>query len=306
MRYGEDGRLYAINPEFGFFGVAPGTNTQSNPIAIDTIKNNTLFTNVALTKEGDVWWEDLTKEPPANLTDWKGNPNWSPSEHTPRAAHPNSRFCVPISNCSNLDPSWDDPRGVPIDAIIFGGRRGTTVPLVYESFDWKHGVFMGASISSETTAANVGARGALRHDPFAMLPFCGYHMGDYFNHWLKMGKRGKSIPKIFGVNWFRRDDKGFLWPGFGENSRVLKWIFERCDDSVKAEKTEIGLMPKLSDIDTTGLKISPQTLKTLLSVDKNNWSAEASSLKDFFKKFGKKLPNELNVELDNLEKRLNQ
>jgi len=284
--------------------VAPGTNNDSNPMAMETIKTNTIFTNVALTKDGDVWWEDLTKQAPEGLTDWKGKPNWTTSEHTPRAAHPNSRFCVPITNCPNLDPSWDDPKGVPIDAIIFGGRRSTTIPLVYESFDWKHGVFIGSSISSETTAAQAGARGELRHDPFAMLPFCGYNMGDYFQHWLNLESKGKSLPKIFGVNWFRKNESGFLWPGFGENSRVLKWIFDRCDGTVKANKTEIGYMPTVNDIDVKGIKVSESALKDLLSVDKEGWKRDITNLREYYKLFGKKLPKELTKQLDSLEKRL--
>jgi len=305
MRFGKDGRLYAINPEFGFFGVAPGTNFESNPSAMKSVESKTIFTNVALKINNDVWWEEKTKDAPENLTDWKGKPNWKPSEETPRAAHPNSRFCVPITNCPSLDPAWDDPKGVPIDAIIFGGRRSTTIPLVYESFDWNHGVFIGSSISSETTAAQVGERGTLRHDPFAMLPFCGYNMGDYFKHWVNMGKKGKGkLPKIYGVNWFRKEGGKYIWPGFGENGRVLKWIFERCDQKIQAVETEIGLMPNPSDLDISGLKINDDNLKALLTVDKDGWKKDVTELREYYNIFGKKIPKELKNQLDNLEKRL--
>jgi phosphoenolpyruvate carboxykinase (GTP) len=278
-----------------------------------TIARDTIFTNVALTKDGDAWWEDKDKEAPEGLTDWKGNPNWKPSEATPRAAHPNSRFCVPITNCPNLDSEWDNPKGVPIDAIIFGGRRSTTIPLVYESLDWNHGVFIGSSISSETTAANVGDRGTLRNDPFAMLPFCGYNMGDYFDHWLKIGKhKGAKLPKIFGVNWFRKENNKFLWPGFGENSRVIKWIFERCDDPHKKTEqksdnaviTPIGYMPRVNDIDVKGLDISQKNLEDLLSVDSKGWMKDIENLRNYYGTFGKSIPKKLMNELNAISERL--
>eukprot|EP01129_Flabellula_baltica_P005028 TRINITY_DN1794_c0_g1_i1.p1 TRINITY_DN1794_c0_g1~~TRINITY_DN1794_c0_g1_i1.p1 ORF type:complete len:622 (-),score=157.88 TRINITY_DN1794_c0_g1_i1:6-1871(-) len=303
MKYGEDGQLYAINPENGFFGVAPGTSNDSNPMAMKTVESNTIFTNVGLTEDNDVWWEGMTKQPPAGVIDWHGN-KWDPNSGKP-VAHPNSRFCVGIDNSPSVDPSWDSAKGVPISAIIFGGRRATTVPLVYEATSWEHGVFIGSSIASETTAAQVeGNQGALRHDPFAMLPFCGYNMGDYFSHWLEVGKNNKRKPKIFGVNWFRKDEDGFIWPGFGENSRVLKWIFERCEGQVGAIKTPIGYLPEEEDLDIEGLDISEEKLRTLLSVEKEGWINDVENIRQFYSKFGDRMPKELIDQLDSLKNRL--
>lgn len=304
MKFGSDGKLYAINPEAGFFGVAPGTSLKSNPNALKSCEKNSIFTNVALTDDGDVWWEGLTETKPAHLIDWKGR-DWTP-ESTEKAAHPNSRFTSPASQCPVIDPAWQDPKGVPISAILFGGRRSSVVPLICESFDWQHGTFMGASVSSETTAAASGSVGKLRHDPFAMLPFCGYNMGDYFDHWLHLGKKyPNSLPKIYYVNWFRKDDKGnFLWPGFGDNSRVLKWVFERCDDKADAQKTAIGNVPR--NLDLSGIKVTPEQLKLLLHVDENEWQEELKDLESYFAIFGEQLPVGIQQELSRLESRLGQ
>ncbi len=305
MKFGQDGRLYAINPEAGFFGVASGTSVESNPNAMQSIKKNTIFTNVALTDHSDVWWEGMTKEPPEHLIDWHGN-DWT-SESEQKAAHPNSRFTAPASQCPIIDPAWEDPKGVPISAILFGGRRSSVVPLVYEAFSWQHGTFLGASVSSQTTAAAAGDVGKLRHDPFAMLPFCGYHMGDYFAHWLKMETTTdpSKLPKIFYVNWFRRDQDGnWLWPGFGENSRVLKWIFERITGNGSVKKTPIGFLPSEEALDVSGLKIKSEVLRELLSVNSDEWKVEVEELKEYFKVFGNKLPQGIRDELDALELRL--
>ena len=304
MKFGEDGRLYAINPESGFFGVAPGTSMKSNRNAMLTATRNSIFTNCAMSLEGDIWWEGKTPEKPAELIDWLRRP-WTPASGR-RAAHPNARFTVPASQCPVIAPEWEDPKGVPIDAILFGGRRAGIVPLVTESFNWQHGTFMGATVSSETTAAAAGKVGQLRHDPMAMLPFCGYNMGDYFAHFLNMGQRpGAKLPKVFYVNWFRTDENSkFLWPGFGENSRVLKWIFERCDGKVHAVDTPIGRLPEPADIDTTGLDIPSSNVAKLLSVDVDGWLAEVPLIREYFAKFGKHLPSALNQELVNLEDRL--
>ncbi len=293
MRFGDDGRLYAINPEAGFFGVAPGTGSKTNKSALETLHSNTVFTNVALTEDGDVWWEGLSKEPPANLTDWKGR-KWSPDLKEP-AAHPNSRFAVPAGQCPVIAPEWQDPKGVPIDAILFGGRRASAVPLVTEAFDWAHGVFLASNVASEGTAAAENKVGELRRDPFAMLPFCGYHMGDYFAHWLKIGERsGATLPKIFFVNWFRKDHDGkFIWPGFGDNSRVLKWICERLDGDAAALETPIGFVPTKAALDTAGLTISDAALDTLLGVDLDVWAEEASLIPPHYEKFGDRLPQRL-------------
>jgi phosphoenolpyruvate carboxykinase (GTP) len=304
MKFGPDGRLYAINPEFGFFGVAPGTSMKSNPSAMLTATHDSIFTNCALTPEGDVWWESMTEQKPAQLIDWLRR-SWTPE--TPRkAAHPNARFTTPASQCPVIAPEWEDPRGVPIDAILFGGRRGGIVPLVTESFDWQHGTFLGATASSETTAAAAGKVGQLRRDPMAMLPFCGYHMGDYFAHYLKIGRTpGARLPKIFYVNWFRQDENGnFLWPGYGENSRVLEWIFGRCDSKSSAVETPIGLLPTPKDIDTRNLAISQTTLERLLSVDVEGWLAEIPLIREHFGKFGDRLPKGMTEEVDKLEQRL--
>jgi len=304
MKFGTDGRLYAINPECGFFGVAPGTSMKSNPNAMLTATKNSIFTNCAVTPDGDVWWEHMTPEKPAELIDWMRRP-WTPQ--SPRtAAHPNARFTVPASQCPVIAPEWDDPKGVPVDAILFGGRRASIVPLVTESYSWRHGTFMGATVSSETTAAAAGKVGELRRDPMAMLPFCGYNMGDYFSHYLKIGRRPNArLPKIFYVNWFRTDEKGkFLWPGYGENSRVLKWIFERCDDKAHAVDTPIGRLPEPADIDTKGLDISPADLARLLSVDLEGWHEEIKSIREHFARFGTHLPDGLNKEVEALEDRL--
>ncbi len=305
MKFGADGRLYAINPEYGFFGVAPGTSMKSNANAMRTVTRNSIFTNCAMTMDGDVWWEGMTEEKPAKLVDWLRR-RWSPA--TPRtAAHANARFTAPASQCPVIAPEWEDPKGVAIDAILFGGRRAGIVPLVTEAFDWQHGTFMGATASSETTAAITGKVGQLRRDPMAMLPFCGYHMGDYFGHWLRMGTRSPAskLPKIFYVNWFRQDKSGkYLWPGYGENSRVLKWIFERCDGKVHAKDTAIGRIPEVADIDTVGLDIKGAHVEELLSVDLEGWMAEVPLIREHFAHFGSHLPEGLNLEVKALEERL--
>ena len=303
MKFGADGRLYAINPEAGFFGVAPGTGLETNPHAIAALQCDTIFTNCAKTDDGDVWWEGLTQGPPGHLVDWRGN-DWTAGSSSP-AAHPNARFTVPAVQCPVIAPEWDDPAGVPIDAILFGGRRATAVPLVREAFDWEHGVFLGATMSSERTAASTGTIGELRFDPFAMLPFCGYNMADYFNHWLKLARRpGARLPKIFHVNWFRKDIDGrFLWPGYGENSRVLAWIFRRCQDLAGAIETPVGLIPEPSHLDLTGLDLPPQTLERLLDVDRGELADELPHLREHFARFGDRLPTELQHQLDALERR---
>lgn len=302
MRFGEDGRLYAVNPERGLFGVAPGTSMKTNPNAMLSIKENALFTNVALTPDKDVWWEGMDGMPPEGTISWLGT-KWDPHSGKP-AAHPNSRFTAPINQCPIYDKAAEDPRGVPISAILFGGRRSSVVPLVYESFNWQHGVFLGASVSSETTAAAKGEIGKLRHDPFAMLPFCGYNMGDYFNHWLKMGKRStpEKLPRIYYVNWFRKDSEGkFLWPGFGENCRVLKWIFERTSGEANAKRTAIGNIP--TELDFTGLNA---TFEPLFALKKEAWLNECDELDKYFKLFGDRLPKEIASELSHLRQRLHQ
>lgn len=311
LRVGADGRLYAINPEAGFFGVAPGTNEKSNPNALASTRKNTIFTNVAINPEDNtVWWEGLTKTPPARLIDWKGNP-WTPdmkdADGKPvKAAHPNSRFTAPAINCPCISSEFEAPNGVPISAIIFGGRRAATTPLVYQSRSWDNGVFVGSIMASETTAAAAGAVGVVRRDPMAMLPFCGYHMGDYFQHWIDMGKKIKVQPKIFNVNWFRTDSEGhFIWPGFGDNMRVLDWILKRCEETVDADETAIGYVPKPEDINLEGCGVDKETLKGLLNVDTKTWKKEAEGIKEFYKKFGDKLPKELEEELSALESRLN-
>ena len=310
MRIGEDGRLWAVNPEYGFFGVAPGTNEHTNPSAMDTINiGNSVFTNVALTPEGDVWWEGL-ENTPAHATDWKGNP-WTPDSGE-LSSHPNSRYCTPIKQCPILAPEYDDPRGVPIDAILFGGRRPTTIPLVFEARDWAHGTFLGATLSSETTAAAVGAVGVVRRDPMAMLPFIGYNAGDYFGHWINMGKDNDAskMPRIFYVNWFRRaklddgSDGGFLWPGFGENSRVLKWVVERLDGQAAATETPIGHVPAPGALDVDGLDMTPEAVEAALKVDVDEWKAEIPQIQEWFEKFGEQLPTVLWTELDGLKARL--
>lgn len=304
MKFGPDGRLYAINPEYGFFGVAPGTSMKSNANAMLSVTKNSIFTNCAMTWDGDVWWEGMTEEKPRKLVDWLRR-TWSP-ESGRTAAHPNSRFTTAASQCPSIAPEWEDPKGVPIDAILFGGRRAGIVPLVTEAFDWQHGTFLGATVSSETTAAITGKVGQLRRDPMAMLAFCGYNMGDYFSHWLKIGKRaGAKLPKIFYINWFRQDRDGkFLWPGFGENSRVLRWIFERCDGKVHAEETPIGRIPEVADLDTKGLAIDDAHMQELLSVDVDGWLEEVPRIREHFAKFGKHLPEGLNAEVNGLEERL--
>ena len=304
MKFGADGRLYAINPEYGFFGVAPGTSMKSNPNAMLTITKNSIFTNCAMTPDGDIWWEQMTAEKPVELIDWLRRP-WTPASSR-KAAHPNARFTAPARQCPVIAPEWEDPNGVPIDAVLFGGRRAGVVPLVTESFSWQHGTFLGATVSSETTAAAAGNVGELRRDPMAMLPFCGYNMGDYFTHYLEIGsRRGAKLPKIYYVNWFRTDDNGkFLWPGYGENSRVLKWIFERCDDKVHAVDTPIGRLPEPADLDTKGLDLPASNIAKLLGVDVEGWLAEIPSIRGHFAKFGSHLPEGLNREVDELEDRL--
>jgi phosphoenolpyruvate carboxykinase (GTP) len=305
IRVGEDGRLYAVNPEYGFFGVAPGTSEKSNPNALRTVQTNSIFTNVALTPDGDIWWEDMGVPTPAKAIDWKGN-EWTP-DCGRKAAHPNSRFTAPAGQCPVIDPDWENPKGVPISAFLFGGRRPSTIPLANEAFSWEHGVFMGSTGGSETTFAALSQAGVLRRDPFAMLPFCGYHMGDYLAHWISMAGRTdrNKLPKIFFVNWFRKDASGkWLWPGYGENSRILKWICERVDGTGKAVKTAIGNLPAPDAIDVSGLDISKAELQELLSVDVEGWKRELADTEEFYSKFGDRLPSALKRELDELKKRL--
>lgn len=308
IRPGKDGRLYAINPENGFFGVAPGTNAKSNWNALESTRKNTIFTNVCHNlKDNTVWWEGLNQEPPEHAIDWTGKP-WNGKTAQTKGAHPNSRFTAPAVNCPSISPEFNNPEGVPISAIIFGGRRAKTAPLVYQSFDWEHGVFVGSTMASETTAAAAGEVGVVRRDPMAMLPFCGYHMGDYFAHWLEMGKLiGEKAPKIFHVNWFRTDDQGhFIWPGFGDNMRVLLWILKRCEGEVNAVQTPIGYQPKPEDLNVDGLSIDEKTLENLLDVDIDIWKKETGEIREFYKKFGDRLPKELHNQLEQLEQRLNQ
>jgi phosphoenolpyruvate carboxykinase (GTP) len=304
MKFGADGKLYAVNPEYGFFGVAPNTSHKTNPNAMDTIERNSIFTNCAKTDDGDIWWEGMTGAPPDHVVDWHGN-DWTPDSETP-AAHPNARFTTPAGQCPSIAPEWEDPAGVPIDAFLFGGRRATVVPLVQEAFDWEHAVFMGATMSSETTAAAAGAVGQLRFDPMAMLPFCGYNMADYFAHWLTLGKKeGVELPRVFYVNWFRKDADGkFLWPGFGENSRVLEWVFRRCEGTAEAVETPIGLLPAQGEINTDGLEISDQAMAELLSVDTDLVKAQLPQVREHLAKFGEKLPAEVSAQLEALEARL--
>ncbi|HEY1401587.1 MAG TPA: phosphoenolpyruvate carboxykinase (GTP), partial [Terriglobales bacterium] len=304
MQFGADSRLYAINPEYGFFGVAPGTSMKSNKNAMLTATRNSIFTNCAMTPDGDVWWEAMTDEKPPELMDWLRRP-WTPNSGR-KAAHPNSRFTTPAGQCPVIAPEWEDPKGVPIDAILFGGRRAGIVPLVTEAFSWQHGTFLGATASSETTAAAAGKIGQLRRDPMAMLPFCGYNMGDYFTHYLKIGARpGAKLPKIYYVNWFRTDENGrFLWPGYGENSRVLKWVFERCEGKAHAVDTPIGRLPEPADLDTKGLDLPASNVAKLLSVDIDGWLAEVPLIREHFAKFGNHLPEGLNREVGELEERL--
>jgi phosphoenolpyruvate carboxykinase (GTP) len=294
MRFGDDGRLHAINPEAGFFGVAPGTGHSTNQNAIDTLYANSIFTNVALTDDNDVWWEGLTDTPPAHLIDWKGR-DWTPDSPEP-AAHPNSRFTAPASQCPTIAPEWEDPAGVPIDAILFGGRRATNVPLVTESFNWQHGVFLASNVSSEGTAAAENKVGEIRRDPFAMLPFCGYNMADYFAHWLHIGQQtdASNLPRIYYVNWFRKGPEGkFVWPGFGENSRVLKWIVGRLSGTAEATETPIGRVPTKDSLDTDGLSLSDDAIELLLTVDTEAWRGEAALIPDHYERFGDRLPQQL-------------
>ena len=306
MKYGPDGQLYAINPEAGFFGVAPFTSDETNINAMHTMTKNSIFTNTALTADGDVWWEGMTKETPAGITDWKNNA-WTSANEAP-AAHPNARFTAPASQCPSIAPEWQDPKGVPISAILFGGRRRTTVPLVTQAFDWNHGVFLGSIMASETTAAAGGAVGKLRFDPMAMLPFCGYNMADYFKHWLQVGTKTEAskLPQIFFVNWFRRDEDGrFMWPGYGENSRVLKWVFERLNGTAEADKTAIGYLPNATSLDTTGMQINEADLQAITSVDVDGWREAVPQIRDHYAAFGDRLPTELATALDALESSLN-
>ncbi|MCE2402742.1 phosphoenolpyruvate carboxykinase (GTP) [Candidatus Poribacteria bacterium] len=307
MKFGEDGRLYAINPEAGFFGVAPGTSMDTNPNAMHTLASNSIFTNAALTPEKDVWWEEMSEDEPETVTSWLGE-EWHPGDEK-TAAHPNSRYTTPASQCPIIDPNWENPKGVPISAILFGGRRATTVPLVFEAFNWQHGTFIGSIASSERTAAAAGTVGELRRDPMAMLPFCGYNMGDYFAHWLEMGEKtdADKLPRIFYVNWFRKDaDGGWLWPGFGENSRVLKWIVERISEKGEAVETPIGYLPDKDAIDTSGLDVSEEQMDELLNVDIDEWLNEIQSIREHYERFEDTLPNALSEELEALETRLRQ
>lgn len=305
MKFGDDGRLYAINPEAGFFGVAPGTGFDTNANAMETLWGNCIYTNTALTSDGDVWWEGMSDDKPARATDWRGD-TWTPESDSP-AAHPNARFTAPASQCPSIAPEWEDPAGVPISAILFGGRRRSTVPLVTEAFDWEHGVFLGAIMASETTAAQQGAVGKLRFDPMAMLPFCGYNYGDYFAHWLSMGSKAdpSNLPKIFFVNWFRRDEDGrFLWPGFGENSRVLKWVFDRVDGKSDVVETPIGLLPAEGALDTTGLEIDDADLEAILSVDIDGWKSAIPEIREHLSRFEPQIPAALPAAVDRLESAL--
>jgi phosphoenolpyruvate carboxykinase (GTP) len=306
MKFGADGRLYAINPEAGFFGVAPGTNAETNPNAIATLHADCIFTNCALTDDGDVWWEGMTsaEHTPRHLVDWQGK-DWTPASKTP-AAHPNARFTVRARQCPIIAPEWEDPRGVPISAILFGGRRATVVPLVNEARDWQHGTFLGSVIASEKTAAAAGKIGELRRDPMAMLPFCGYNMADYWRHWLSIGQRaGARLPRLYCVNWFRKgQDGGFLWPGYGENSRVLKWVFERCEGTAKAVETPIGNLPAAGELELGGLSLGGRELHELLSVDDEGWLAEVPLIREYYAQFGERMPEELLAELEGLEQRL--
>jgi phosphoenolpyruvate carboxykinase (GTP) len=304
MKLDDEGRLRAVNPEAGFFGVAPGTGERTNPNAIATVRRNSIFTNGALTDEGDVWWEGMTDEPPAHAIDWRGA-DWTPDSSEP-AAHPNARFTAPAAQCPSIAPEWQDPAGVPVDAFLFGGRRATVIPLVAEAFGWEHGVFLGATMSVETTAAAAGAVGELRFDPFAMLPFCGYNMADYFAHWLEIGRRSAAkLPGIYYVNWFRKAENGeYLWPGFGDNSRVLAWIFRRCDGEAEATETPIGLVPTPDAIDTRGLEIGEERMRALLSVDPASLQAQLPQLEEHLARFGEALPDELHAQLDALRRRL--
>ncbi len=305
MKFGEDGRLYAINPEAGFFGVAPGTSMKTNANAMLSCETNSIFTNVAYTDDGDVWWEGMTDEKPKHLIDWHKN-EWTP-ESKEKAAHPNSRFTAPARQCPVIDPRWEDPKGVPISAFLFGGRRESVTPLVNEAYDWNHGVYMGSAAASETTAAAAGAVGKLRHDPFAMLPFCGYNMGDYFGHWIQIGRMStpEKLPKIFFVNWFRKDKDGhFMWNGYGDNIRALKWILERVDGTGKYVDTPIGRLPAEGAIDIEGMNMKPEDLKKLFTVDKDAWFNEVAEMREYYKIFGSRLPKELAAELDKIEARL--
>jgi len=304
MKFGDDGRLHAINPEYGFFGVAPGTGEDTNPNAMATIRENTIFTNCALTDDGDVWWEGMSESVPEHVIDWHGN-DWTPDSDDP-AAHPNARFTTPAGQCPSIADSWEDPKGVTVDAFLFGGRRATVVPLVHEAFDWEHGVFLGSIMSSETTAAAGGDVGTLRFDPMAMLPFCGYHMADYFKHWLAVGEKGgDGMPRVFYVNLFRKDDDGnFLWPGFGENSRVLEWVFRRCDADAEATETPIGLVPSEGALNLEGLDIPPERLAEVLKVDPEEWKRQLPQVHEHYDQFGDALPDELKHQLEALEERL--
>ncbi|MEF9426734.1 MAG: phosphoenolpyruvate carboxykinase (GTP), partial [Candidatus Mariimomonas ferrooxydans] len=304
MKIGADGRLYAINPESGFFGVAPGTSYSTNPMAMDTLKEDVIFTNCALTDDSDVWWEGMTEDEPLHAVDWKGR-DWTPDSRTD-AAHPNARFTAPASQCPVICKDWEKPEGVPIDIFIFGGRRSSTVPLVHEAFSWDHGVFLGATAASETTSANIGAVGNLRRDPFAMKPFCGYNMADYFQHWLHMGDRlGNKAPRIFYVNWFRKSQDGkFLWPGFSDNSRALKWRCERIDNRIDARKSPIGLLPEEEDLDIKGMDISSEDMKELMKVDSIEFRAEIPDIEQYFAKFGNRMPERLKKQLKDFIERL--
>jgi len=306
MKFGDDGQLYAVNPELGFFGVAPGTGARTNPNAVEMVSRNTIFTNCAKTDDGDIWWEGLTGEPPAHALDWRGQ-DWTPDSDTP-AAHPNARFTVPAAQCPSIAEEWEDPKGVPVSAIMVGGRRATVVPLIHEARDWEHGTFLASIMSSETTAAQAGQVGNLRFDPMAMLPFCGYHMGDYFAHWLKVAQReGAKMPRVFYVNWFRKDEDGkFMWPGFGENSRVLAWLFGRLTGEAEAVETAIGLVPPVGEggIDTDSLDVSEETMAKLLEVDTDGWAAALPQMKEHYAEFGERLPAELRAQLEALEERL--
>lgn len=305
MKVGSDGRLWAINPEYGFFGVAPGTNYKTNPNAMETIKKNTIYTNVLLKNDKTVWWEGMDGPVPESGTDWKGNP-WA-KDSKEAGANPNSRFTAPASQCPCISPRWEDPQGVPISAFLFGGRRALLAPLVFQSLNWQHGVYVGATMASERTAAQYGKQGEVRRDPMAMIPFCGYNMSDYFGHWLKMGKSIPDPPKIFHVNWFRQDENGkFLWPGYGENLRVLRWVIDRCFDRVSAKETPIGYVPNAGDISMEGLNINEDAMKKLFSIDKNEWKNELKGHKEFFDQFGDRLPKEIWSEYEALEKRLNK